>query len=352
MKDFVDLARSFWRDSKKKRLVYFVPCEKAELDGSWFRYPKGAVADYYNLPMMRYCLEQSGFRFKVTEASEYELEADRVEKVIVFNMPYYNNGKFLSAIPTEKKVLFIWEPPSTVAQLYDKDYHRQFSRVFTWQDDLVDNKKYFKFYYQLLLRLEETFVPFRERRFCTMLNRNKGSNHRDQLYSERIDAINFFESLGSDQFVLYGDGWEPAEHPSFAGPVPDKIEVMKNFRFCLCYENMTNIEGYLSEKILDCFCAGCLPIYWGASNIDKYVPADCYIDRRQFSSNEEMYKFLKSIGEEEFEQYQLRFRAFMNSASAKLFSARNFVEIVMRDVMNRQIDGELLELIGPNEARA
>src|SRR5262249_16090485 len=167
------------------------------------------------MPLMRYCLEALGYTFKVTDGSEYSREADRVDKVIVFNMPYYNSGRFLREIQTEKKVLFIWEPPSTVARLYDRAYHEQCSRIFTWQDVLSDKKKYLKFHYQVLLRMDEKFVTFEERKFCTMLNRNKGSDHPDQLYSERIKAISFSESLNTNEFALYGEGWNGAEHPSF-----------------------------------------------------------------------------------------------------------------------------------------
>ena len=41
---------------------------------------------------------------------------------------------------------------------------------------------------------------------------------------------------------------------------------------------MRNVNGYVTEKIFDAFKAGCVPVYWGAENITKYVPAECFID--------------------------------------------------------------------------
>ena len=347
MKGFVDFAGSFLR-SKKERLVYYVPGEKAELDGAWFAYPKGAVADYYNLPMMRYCLEQSGFSFKVTDASEYELEADRVERVIVFNLPYYNGGKFLEKIPKAKKVIFIWEPPSVVPELYDPELHKQFDRVFTWQDDLVDKVKYFKIYYQFLGRLRSNPIPFEERRLCSMINRNKSSLHPSELYTERIRAIRFFESLGTKEFALYGEGWDSAEFSCFEGAPQDKLEALSNFRFHLCYENMKDIKGYVSEKILDAFASGCIPIYLGASNIEDFVPPDCFIDMRKFSSYEDLYSHIKKISQAEAAYYQRNISSFMNSPAVEKFTAKHFAETVMKDVMKMDISQTLKEAISPS----
>ena len=36
------------------------------------------------------------------------------------------------------------------------------------------------------------------------------------------------------------------------------------------------------------------------NNIEKYIPNDCFIDRSNFSSNDELYKFMKSMTEKEF----------------------------------------------------
>ena len=54
-------------------------------------------------------------------------------------------------------------------------------------------------------------------------------------------------------------------------------------------------ETIVSEKIFDCFAAGNVPIYWGASNVTDYIPEDCFIDMRSFSSFEELYQFFYLI---------------------------------------------------------
>ncbi len=39
--------------------------------------------------------------------------------------------------------------------------------------------------------------------------------------------------------------------------------------FNICIEN-ASYPGYFSEKVLDCFCAGTIPIYYGDPEIGKY----------------------------------------------------------------------------------
>jgi hypothetical protein len=46
----------------------------------------------------------------------------------------------------------------------------------------------------------------------------------------------------------------------------DNRQLYQNFRFCLTMEHV-NTPGYITEKILVAFWAGCIPIYWGTEEI-------------------------------------------------------------------------------------
>ena len=63
------------------------------------------------------------------------------------------------------------------------------------------------------------------------------------------------------------------------------------------------MPGYITEKIFDCFKARSVPIYWGASDIEKYIPKDCFIDFRDFASYEDLLNFLTSIDEKRYNFY-------------------------------------------------
>lgn len=59
-------------------------------------------------------------------------------------------------------------------------------------------------------------------------------------------------------------------------PVASKLEVLARYNFALCAENQA-INGYVTEKVIDCLLAGTIPIYWGAPDLEKYVPENCFI---------------------------------------------------------------------------
>lgn len=237
-----------------------------------------------------------------------------------------------SEFPNTKFVLFMWEPPSQLPHMYRTKYLKPFSKVYTWNDDLVDNKKFFKLYYPELQPMIDNPPSFEEKKLCTMVASDKSSPHPKELYSERRNVIKFFEQMHNDDFAFYGNLWNPEEFPSYRGTVRNKIDVIKNYRFYICYENMRDIKGYITEKIFDCFAAAVVPVYWGASNIEEFIPANCFIDRRKFASTEALYAYLKAVTKEEYEIYLENIKNYLKSEKAKCFSKEHFNQLLIDSI--------------------
>lgn len=160
-----------------------------------------------------------------------------------------------------------------------------------------------------------------------MVNSRLSSKHPQELYSERERVIAFFED--TDEFDLYGKYWEKRRYRNWKGIVSDKIGTIQNYKFIICYENMRDIAGYVTEKIFDAFAARVVPIYWGCSNITDYVPKECFIDRRDFKDFGEVYTFLHAMTEEEYEGYLAAAGRFLQSEGAQRFSKESFIQTVM-----------------------
>lgn len=304
------------------RTIYFTPGQWGELfniDNSYLN------ADDQQMPMhlVKQTLEQHGFIIKQTNSLK---NLEDVHCIITFDIPV-NQLSDLLAYPQEKCFAFLWEPPSVIPSNYQALYHQFFAYVYTWHDDLIDNSKYKKFYYPVMHPMIENTVPFHERKLCALIAGNKNSFHPNELYSERRYAIEYFETRHCDDFDLYGRWW-PA-YKNYCGPIWKKIDVLKNYKFCICYENIKDIPGYITEKIFDCFRCGCVPIYWGANNITDYIPAHCFIDRNQFANYDELYEYLHTMNEETFEEYLINIRNYLNSPPAQLYSTQNFVSILV-----------------------
>ncbi|MBS0652730.1 MAG: hypothetical protein JSR39_04295 [Verrucomicrobia bacterium] len=253
------------------------------------------------------------------------IEGKESEKLIFYNLtPRYCKKCDLSKLPKEKLILFMWEPPVVLKKMYRSKILDHFSKVYTWNDDLVDNQKFFKFYYPVLQPMLPDLPPFEDRKLCTLVCSDLKSTHPLELYSERRRVIEYFEKVQEPGFEFYGRKWPEGIYASYRGECPDKFQTIKHYRFSICYENMRDVKGYVTEKIFDCFAAGSIPVYWGASNVTDTIPKGCFIDRRDFSSYEELYAFLKAMTKEEYNGYLDRINAFLKSDEARVYSLENF----------------------------
>lgn len=240
---------------------------------------------------------------------------------------------------------------------------RRYRKCFSWNDDLVEGGQANKIY--LAHRLIPGPVDGYHARavFCSLIAANKSLPKRNDavdLYRERIRTIRWFERNGQNDFVLYGAGWNlsprmagllggiqhrieraannwiprPVPFRSWQGIIARKHDVLLNSRFTIAYENVQGLRGYITEKIVDAMCAGCVPVYWGAANVTDYIPGDCFIDRRQFSSHEALYAFMKGMTEMEYLRYQEAMRAFLSSEKARPFSAEVFADQVVSVIVD------------------
>lgn len=284
---------------------------------------------------------------------------------IYFDLPFFWNFSAWKPILLSKKekILICYEPPLIIPFNYMKIFHSFFAKIYTWNDDLVDNeqipsarKKYFK------IRLPKNslglrIVPkkFKDKKFLVLVNKNILPFYPfsllkffgRELYSERIRSIEFFERTIPDNFFLYGRGWNKRKkynltelifgyekYSTYQGEIDDKIELLSGFKYSICFENLTDIKGYISEKIFDCFKAKCVPIYWGALDIEKYIPKDCFIDFRDFGGYEELLSFLDSIDESKYNSYIKNIEALLSDKKfIDMWFEEGFAKFFLNDVL-------------------
>ena len=76
----------------------------------------------------------------------------------------------------------------------------------------------------------------------------------------------------------------------------------------------------MTDKIFEAFFSGSIPIYLGPNNIDKYIPSNCFINFKKFNNLEELYIFLSSINENDYDVYQTNIKNYLDSNESKFFS--------------------------------
>jgi len=156
---------------------------------------------------------------------------------------------------TEKNYLIIWESEIIKPNNWFKPAHAPFKKIFSWYGKWRD-PKYIKYYWPVK-KIPMMETPKTE--FLCIINSNKSNAHYKELYSERRKAIEYF----GDRIHVYGHGYNP---------IPNKLEVLSKYKFCICFENAYDIDGYVTEKIWDCLQAGTIPIYIGENIlVPKYT---------------------------------------------------------------------------------
>lgn len=260
---------------------------------------------------------------------------------------------------TRPRYLIALENPNINKLNARVDYCAQFELVFAWDLRL----RHLNNVVPILIphpMVEQDFPGPEERPiFSCLINANKAFREmlENDLYVERIQVIRWYEKNAPEHFKLYGLGWDKpppaytagdrlartmsslktrllgiAPFPSFHGEVPDKSSVLRQARFSYCYENSRDIPNYITEKMLDSLVAGCVPIYWGANNVQDHVPANCFIDRRLFADTAAVHQHLLTLDDVVYKGYQQNIRQFLSSESARKFSAARIVQTIVERI--------------------
>jgi hypothetical protein len=277
------------------------------------------------------------------------LNSPKDSDAIIFNESPTNIERYSAY---ESKYLLALESPLFNKRNGNVALHKNYKKIFTWNDALIDNQRYFKVNYAFEFP-DQIYKKNIKNRLVCLIAGHKKSNFPYELYSEREKAIKWYQQNSVTDFDLYGVGWDryqfsvpfiskilnrllpikSKEYTSYKGKVKSKHDVMKNYKFAICYENIYGDNGYITEKIFDAFAAGCVPVYLGAPNVKDYIPEACFIDKRDFKSYSELHDFLKNMSEKTYFSYLDAIDCFFQSAQSIPFRAEYFAKTIVDEVL-------------------
>jgi hypothetical protein len=109
--------------------------------------------------------------------------------------------------------------------------------------------------------LAQCAAPAKERSLSWVTS-NKAWMHGHRL------RLRFLERMrGKIEFDLFGEGF---------AHIDDKWDGLAPYRYSMAIENFSN-PFYWSEKLIDCYLAWTMPIYYGCTRITDYFPAESMI---------------------------------------------------------------------------
>jgi len=295
--------------------------------------------------------------YDVFKKNDYDIATNDINSIEESDIVLYMDMPKIKPLKEHiyKSYIVLIESPLFKPDNYNRENHHFFNKIFTWHDDFVEDKKYIKINYSFNI---PSSIPknIDKQKLCCLIVGNKTSVHPNELYSERKNLIRWFENNYPDDFSLYGVGWNEyffrgsifirawnrlpfakeimfkffgKKYSSYKGKIVNKFETMQDYKFAIAYENIKDTAGYITEKIFDPFFAGCVPIYLGADNILEYIPKECFIDRRDFSSNGELHEYMKNMNNETYLNYLVNIEKFLNSKEANNFRVEFFAQTLV-----------------------
>ena len=123
-------------------------------------------------------------------------------------------------------------------------------------------------------------IDVSKKKFCAWVVSNGGGRVRNL----------FFDKLSQYKVVDSGGHFRN----NVGGSVGDKIQFLTNYKFSICMEN-SKTQGYISEKLVDCFEAGTIPIYYGDDTILELLNNKSYIHVRNEDEFDEKIEWIKKI---------------------------------------------------------
>lgn len=131
-----------------------------------------------------------------------------------------------------------------------------------------------------IFREEAEYIWKSKTKFCCMVVSNPDCK-------ERID---FYHNLSKVKHVDSGGRYLN----NVGGPVLDKFEFIKDYKFVLSFENSIH-DGYTTEKLLEPMLMHCIPVYWGNKLVHKDFNTQRFVNYFDFRSEEEVIQKLLEI---------------------------------------------------------
>ena len=305
--------------------------------------------DYRWTNYLKKLIEKDGGEIHTYDILPFE-EADAI---LCFDNVYFQNNRFFKELFDCDKLgcttHIDYEPPSGNCKIHDDEGLLKLSNLFksliTYNDNVINNDTIVKGCIGDFYSKEQSYKnDFNQRKLITMITNNRMGlmlfePHPNELYTERKNAVAYFQDKCPNDFDLYGNYWPDNLKKCWVKELSreEKIDYLKKYKFIISYDSICKQNGYISEKIFDCFYAKVVPIYWGADNVTDYIPKECFIDRRNFSSYDELYDFLMNMTEQEYNKYIKAIEKYLKSKEyLDLFTSKASAEIIYKELCKKK----------------
>ncbi len=275
-----------------------------------------------DLVSRKFCYLRELFKKNNIETNTYDITKLRDASLAIH---FDIHKKALKGKKSPLNILVVQESPIINKKNMLYESKKYFDKVLTWKLEKIDNKRNYWLGCGSSAEIQnnniDEIINKKINEVC-LIGSKKYSKSKNELYSSREYYLNKFANseIGID---LYGYDWDKRIFRGFLRPfnkinlakkiffevdknykgsILNKSEILKKYKFSLCFENCQNCEGYISEKIFDSLFSMTIPIYNGFSNIESFIPKDIIINIKDFTSFYDLYKYINSMSLKDYRE--------------------------------------------------
>lgn len=182
---------------------------------------------------------------------------------------------------SDKKIYgWIIEPPEINRAPYEfaKNNFEKFVKIFTYDNNLLSISNKFELVPPGGCWIEEVDrLISTKKKLCSTIVSSKRTTTGHRFRHEVVPEARNVDVFG-------------AEHI----PLNKKIDGIKDYMFSVVIENQ-KMDFLFTEKLIDCFVTGTIPIYWGCPSIENFFDKEGIIT---FDSVSELKHIISNINEE------------------------------------------------------
>jgi hypothetical protein len=161
------------------------------------------------------------------------------------------------------KIAMLVEPRAINPAMYEfvQKNNDKFHKVFTYDKVLIETYDNVEFYPHCGCWIKtEDHTVYEKSKLISIIVSDKIQTFGHRLRHSIIDI------LKKDKYniSIFGRGYNPIDY---------KLEALKDFAFSIVIEN-SKMDYYFSEKLIDSFMTGTIPIYWGCPSIGDFFNLD------------------------------------------------------------------------------
>ena len=172
-------------------------------------------------------------------------------------------------------------------------------------------------YYNMIksnLYKDELSCSFENKKFCLMINKSNLNKNINSVYNKLLEYGQV------DHISIYNNEIQNASCYNSL----ELLKVFNKYKFIICFENSYN-DGYITEKIFNCFLAKTIPVYQGSKIIESFFNKDSFINIPIEKIEDFDYNNIKVLSENEYLYNEMLYKEKINS----LYNEENYMNIMI-----------------------